>query len=72
MARIRAMSLHRFLLVVEDLVQFAQRFVARGRKPRCFRRFPAVHFDLGNGVDDIVSCCLRVHDGISLLKKRGP
>ena len=57
----RAVPLHGFLLLVKHLVELAQRLVAGGRKPHRLRRFLAVHFDLGDGIDDFVRCRFGIH-----------
>jgi len=52
-------------LLVEKLVQLAERFTARGRETRLFFQFLPVHFDAGDRIDHFVGCCSCVHSCFS-------
>ena len=51
--------------LLREVVQFAQRLIARCRKSGVLRRFPALHFDGGDGVGDLISCRYGVYNNLS-------
>jgi hypothetical protein len=56
-----SVRLQRFPLVVEKLVQLAQRLIARRSEIRFLPHFLSMHFDAGDEVDDLVGCYSWIH-----------